>query len=69
LHFVVVGECEDVETFGAVLEEIPVFDVRPALEGLGAEFSDAQPGMLMRLPERFPQVVQRQQTLCAFGPG
>src|SRR5438045_1636912 len=47
LHFVVVGQGEDVKTFGAVLEKIPEFDVRPALESLGPEFPDAQPGMLV----------------------
>jgi hypothetical protein len=35
LHFVVVGQREDIETFGAVLKKIPEFDGGAAGTGTG----------------------------------
>lgn len=66
LHFVVVGQREDVKTFGPILKEIPQFDSGAALEGFGAKFPNAQTGMLMRAAKRLSEVVQCQQTFCTF---
>jgi hypothetical protein len=69
LHFVVVGQSDDIETLRAIPEQKPKFEVRPALESLCPKFPNAQPGMLVRLAKRFPQVVQCQQAFRVFGPG
>jgi hypothetical protein len=66
LHFVVIGQREDVETFGPILKKIPKFDSGAALEGFGAKLPNAQPGMLMRAAKRLPEIVQSQQTFGAF---
>ncbi len=54
LYFVVVGQREDVQTFGPMLKQIPEFDGGATFKRLGAELADAQPGMLMRAAKRFP---------------
>lgn len=60
LHFVVVGQREDVQALGPVLKQIPQFEGGTALKSLGAELTDTQAGMLVGAAKRIPEIVQGQ---------